>query len=171
MIYATQSERIGQCNLPDLVRQLPCLQDNPYDNEHTEETIIDPSGVRGMIVPRNYPIDTAMGSRRDSQPRHDCVFGSAPVDEKGDQGEKPQNPALGANLLFPFTVEGRCTHVHVHWFLTFGLELDPDTGMWAVVLDCGCGCCGTWCAFVARFRQVDAPQHAKLLDYFCGCCC
>jgi len=79
MIYATQSERIGQCNLPDLVRQLPCLQDNPCDNEHTEETIIDPSGVRGMVVPRNYPIDTALGSGRDSQPRRDCVFDRVPT--------------------------------------------------------------------------------------------
>jgi len=144
----------------------------------TEETNTNPSGVRGMIVSRGYPIETAMGLRQDSWSPSRLFL---PIDawrRDGGHGEQPQLFS-GASFLFPFTSwEGvpMCTytgslpsdlngsgHRHVGRRTRSPLRIS-----WHI--------CGShwfhcmWCGFITRFRPVDVPQHARLLDYFCGCC-
>jgi len=131
-------ERLNQRNLPDLVRQFPYLQDNTGDSEHTEETNTNSPGLRGMMhreTIRSTPRWTRGGI---PGPRRNCVFEPAPGGETEAAVNDP-NLAPDANLLLHFTSwEGVPTSTYTG-SLTFGLELDPDPFMWAVVPYYRCG--------------------------------
>ena len=68
-------------------------------------------------------------------PRRDCVFVSAP----GDETDSTTVNNLNLARVMAFFSFSRRKKVYpcalVHWFSTFGLEPDPDTGMWVVVPD------------------------------------
>ena len=67
--------------------------------------------------------------------------------------------------------------VLVHWFLTFGHEPNPDTGIWAVMPDYdGHGYHNMsvthvmWCTSIPNFYHVEASRllnYTQSLDYPC----